>query len=114
MVRELFEKNVKFGIYLPPNAKPVFDYFLDVTSGNFVEWSALVLSVEALIRQASAESSSTRSLVNSMIETVDSVRFTFLTALLLMNRNPVIITGNYKFANYLISKLNQIGNESQC
>jgi hypothetical protein len=31
MVHELFESNVKYGLYLPPNNKPVFDYFLDVT-----------------------------------------------------------------------------------
>lgn len=93
MVRELFEKNVKFGIYLPPNAKPVFDYFLDVTSGNFIEWNALVLSVDALIRQQQQSNNESDRLSSSMIDTVDSIRFTFLTALLLMNRNPVIVTG---------------------
>lgn len=93
MVRELFEKNVKFGIYLPPNAKPIFDYFLDVTSGNFIEWNALVLGVDALIRQQQQANNESDRSSSSMIDTVDSIRFTFLTALLLMNRNPVIVTG---------------------
>lgn len=92
MVRELFEKNVKFGIYLPPNSKPVFDYFLDVTSGNFIEWNSLVLSVEALIRQAQTSDANSRA-SESIIDTIDSVRYSFLTALLLMNRNPVLVTG---------------------
>ena len=84
MVRELFESNVKFGIYLPPAAKPVFDYFLDVTSGNFIEWSHLVPNPDILIRQNKIE---------SLIDTVDSVRFTFLSTLLLMGRNSVLLTG---------------------
>lgn len=89
-VRELFEKNVKYGIYLPPNSKPVFDYFLDASSGNFVEWNMLVLNVESLIRNDGRNGASQDS---SLIETIDSVRFTFFSTLLLMGRNPVLVTG---------------------
>lgn len=85
-VREMFESNVKFGIYLPPNTKPVFDYFLDVTSGNFIEWNRLVPNAEALIKTTGKS--------DNIIETVDSIRFTFLSTLMLQGNNSVLITGS--------------------
>lgn len=84
-VREIFEANVKYGIYLPPNSKPVFDYFLDVTTGNFFEWNNLLPSIDSLIRQTKSD---------EIIETVDSIRFTFLSSLLLMGKHSVLITGS--------------------
>lgn len=83
-VRETFEQNIKYGIYLPPASKPVFDYFLDVTSGNFIEWNKLVPNVDTLIKQTKPE---------ELIETLDSIRFCFLSTLLLMGKNTVLITG---------------------
>ena len=84
MFRELFETNVKFSIYLPPNTKPVFDYFLDVITGNFVEWVRLVPTSDALIKQSKSD---------DIIPTVDSVRFSFLSTLLLIGKNTVLISG---------------------
>jgi hypothetical protein len=84
-IREMFESNVKFGIYLPPNLKPIFDYFLDVTSGNFIEWNRLVPNAEALIKTTGKS--------DNMIETIDSIRFTFLSTLMLQGNNSVLITG---------------------
>lgn len=91
MLRELFEKNIKYGIYMPPNSKPVFDFFLDVTSGNFIEWNSLVQNVDSLIRQTSNSRSVS---TDNTIDTIDSIRFTFLSALLLMGKKSVIITGS--------------------
>ena len=84
-VRETFEANVKYGIYLPPNLKPAFDYFLDVTSGNFIEWNRLVPNAEALIKTTGKS--------DNIIETVDSIRFTFLSTLMVQGNNSVLITG---------------------
>jgi hypothetical protein len=84
-IREMFESNVKFGIYLPPNNKSVFDYFLDVITGNFTNWTQIIPNLESLIRQNNA----------NMIQTVDTVRFTFLSALLLMGKHSILLTGKY-------------------
>jgi dynein heavy chain len=83
--RDLFDKNVKFGIYLPPNNKSVFEYFLDVTSGNFVEWNQLLTSIEKLIRQGKSD---------DIIPTIDSIRFSFLATLLLNDKHSVLVTGS--------------------
>ena len=84
-MREIFDINVKYSIYLPPSGKPVFDYFLDVTSGNFIEWSQLLPSVDKLIRQNRED---------EMIPTIDSLRFGFISTLLLQSKHPVLITGS--------------------
>jgi hypothetical protein len=84
MVRELFETNVKYSIYLPPNQKPVFDYFLDVITGNFIEWTRLIPNSEILIKQNKSD---------DIITTIDSVRFSFLSTLLLQGKHMVLISG---------------------
>ena len=84
MVRELFEANIKYGIYLPPNTKPIFEYFFDVITGNFIEWNRLLPNNENLIKQNK---------IDDFIPTVDSIRFAFLSSLLLMGKNTVLING---------------------
>ena len=84
LVRETFESNVKYGIYLPPASKSVFDFFLDAITGNFVEWNHLLPHSEFLIKQ---------SRIDDLIPTVDSVRFAFLSSLLLSGKHPVLISG---------------------
>lgn len=84
-VRELFEKNVKYSIFLPPNSKPVFEYFVDIDSGNFSEWSSLISSAETLIRKGKK---------HDIVETVDLIRYSFLSTLILSTKHQVLITGN--------------------
>ena len=94
-VRETFEANIKYGIYLPPNGKPVFDFFIDVTTGAFLEWTVMIPSVESLIKKQ-------RRPGDDIIETIDSVRFSFLTSLILSGRHPVLITGSSGVGKSLI------------
>ena len=83
-IHEVFGSNIKYSIYCTPNAKSVFDYFIDVTTGNFVEWNMLLPNMDLLIRQTKSD---------EITETIDSVRYTFLVTLLLMGRKSVLITG---------------------
>lgn len=83
-IRNLFGSNVKFSIYLPPPAKPVFDYFIDIDTGNFIEWNLLVPTAESLIRKGKHI---------EVVETIDLIRYSFLSALILMSKHPVLITG---------------------
>lgn len=83
-IRELFESNVKYGIHLPPNVKPVFDYFIDIDGGNFVEWNQLVPSTDTLIRKGKDD---------QIVDTIDLVRYSFITTLLLKSKHPVLLTG---------------------
>ena len=85
LTRELFDKNIKYGIYLPPNNKSVFEYFLDVTTGNFVEWNQLLVNIDKLIRQNKSD---------EIIPTIDSIRFSFLATLLMHGKHSVLITGS--------------------
>jgi dynein heavy chain len=89
-VRELFESNVKYGIYLPPGDKAVFDYFLDPTTANFIEWSRILPNIENQIRQHQNVPYNE----DSIISTVDSIRFSFLSTLILSTRSCVLITGS--------------------
>lgn len=84
-VRELFDSNVKFSIYLPPHTKPVFDYFIDIDTGNFTEWNLLVPTADSLIRKEKHI---------EIVETIDLVRYSFLSSLILMTKHPVLLTGN--------------------
>jgi dynein heavy chain len=56
-----------------------------VTTGNFVEWNHLVMGIDRLIRQGKSD---------DIIPTIDSVRFSFLTTLLMNNKNSILITGS--------------------
>lgn len=107
-MREMFETNVKYSIYMPPNAKSVFDYFIDVTTGNYVEWDQLLPSNEKLIRQSN----------EFMIPTIDSLRFSFLATLLLQTKNSVLITGSSGIGKsitveHMLKKLNNGGFSSK-
>jgi len=94
-VHEIFGSNIKYSIYCPPTSKPVFDYFLDVATGNFVEWTQLLPNIESLIRKRTTE---------GITETIDSVRYSFLASLLLMNKKSVLITGSSGIGKTVIIK----------
>ncbi|XP_026551198.1 dynein heavy chain 14, axonemal [Pseudonaja textilis] len=57
LVRELFDKKPPTNIQMPPGDKTVFDYFVDLQTGEFEPWGHLVPSTQFLIQKVSALSS---------------------------------------------------------
>lgn len=96
-VHEIFGMNIKYSIYCTPPSKPVFDYFLDVVTGNFVEWNQLLPNMDALIKKRQID-------CDTITETIDSIRFTFLASLLLMGKKSVLITGSSGIGKTVIIK----------
>lgn len=72
-------------------------------SGNFVPWDALVPTTKSLIEKGAVITIGETMGVSGdhrkkreetdITQTVDIVRFSFLTGLLLLNKHPVLITG---------------------
>ncbi|KAM4770854.1 dynein axonemal heavy chain 14 [Rhinophrynus dorsalis] len=106
-VYDLFEGEQSHGVQMPLGENSVFSYFVDLQTGNFVPWENLVPSTDSLIQKGSLlhsefnvtsmikDNCSTvrESTLQEFIPTVDSVRYSFLSSLLLMNKQPVLITG---------------------
>ncbi|XP_023930267.1 dynein heavy chain 6, axonemal [Lingula anatina] len=105
-VRDLLEVEPPLGVRLPSGHKTMFSYFLDMESGNFVPWDVLVPKTNSLIEKGAvitigdtmglstghAKPGEGR-LENEIVTTVDTVRYSFLTGLLLLNGHPVLLTG---------------------
>ncbi|XP_075255484.1 dynein axonemal heavy chain 6-like isoform X3 [Convolutriloba macropyga] len=118
-VRELFECEPPYGVRLPSGNQTVYAYFVDIINGGFVLWNKLVPSTKYLVEKGigplddqkpakkskkskgqsggsgGGGSSSNQSHSESiqLVPTVDSVRYSFLTVLLTLYKNPVILTG---------------------
>ncbi|OCT79469.1 dynein heavy chain 14, axonemal [Xenopus laevis] len=104
-VHDMFEGDQRFGIQMPLGQDSVFSYFVDLQTGNFVPWHYLVPSTDSLIQRGSLlhadfslsdtlkASDSGGGALHEFIPTVDSVRYSFLTSLLLLHKQPVLITG---------------------
>jgi dynein heavy chain, axonemal len=83
----------------------MFSYFVDLESGTFLRWDCLVPTTESLIARDSTVhvgnpmDMSVTSFGKKMakdydvITTIDSVRYSFLSALLLLNKHPVLLAG---------------------
>ncbi|XP_069810836.1 dynein axonemal heavy chain 14 isoform X3 [Dendropsophus ebraccatus] len=97
-VHDLFEGEQTNGVQLPLGENSVFSYFVDLQTGNFVSWDSLVPSTDSVIQKESlffSEPSKTRGgALHEFISTVDSVRYSFLTSLLLLHKQPVLLTGD--------------------
>lgn len=89
-VRELFEVEPPLGVRLPASAKTIYSYFIDLDSGNFIPWDNLVPATNHLIERGISLSDEG----GEIVPTVDSVRYSFLSALLLLGKNSVLITGD--------------------
>ena len=89
------------GVILPPYNQTMFSYFVDIFSGNFVSWDSFIPSSSSLIDQGSLwnfndEQAHFKSESGiDFVQTVDSVRYSFLSALLVLHKNPVLLTGIY-------------------
>ncbi|XP_074663059.1 dynein axonemal heavy chain 6-like [Tubulanus polymorphus] len=102
MVREMFDIEPPLGVRLPAGNRTVFSYFIDMQSGNFVPWDSLVPSTQSLIDKGQtitigdtmSSTNKDKTSENEIVPTVDTIRYSFLTALLLLNKNPVLYTGD--------------------
>ena len=91
----------------PLSCRSVYSCFVDLETGTFVSCDTLVPSTQSLISKdanvlfgemfgmSSVKDKMTvmEELVTDLIPTVDTVRFSFLCALLLANKHPVLLTG---------------------
>lgn len=110
LVRELFETDTPIGVKLPPGNDSIANYYIDMDTGNFVLWSNLVPTTRALIAKAVSNqfaiSDTTNTLDDppplknqteidrSLVPTIDTVRYAFLIALMALNGQPVLLTGD--------------------
>uniref|UniRef100_A0A1I8G1P7 Dynein heavy chain n=1 Tax=Macrostomum lignano TaxID=282301 RepID=A0A1I8G1P7_9PLAT len=105
LVHELFDTEPPLGVRLPSASRNIFGYFVDLESGNFLPWESLVPSSSSLVERAtsvlggsggvgsSGGAVSRRSTQPELVATVDTIRYSFLTALLLVSRSPVLLVG---------------------
>ncbi|KAM4694195.1 dynein axonemal heavy chain 14 [Discoglossus pictus] len=107
-VYEMFEGDHTTGIQMPLGEKSIFSYFVDLQTGNFVPWEHLIPSTDSLIQKDTlllsqfnasnmnkpSTSEGDTAHLQEYIDTVDSVRYSFLTSLLLLNNQPILITGD--------------------
>ncbi|XP_070984280.1 dynein axonemal heavy chain 6-like [Oncorhynchus clarkii lewisi] len=111
LIHKLFE-GAPCGVSLPAGNRMIFNYFVDLQTGAFVPWDELVPSTESLIRKGLNTSSGSESLQlggalgesnttdttsflrSGPICSNDTVRYSFLMSLLLLNRQPVLLTGD--------------------
>lgn len=89
---------------LPAGNKNIFSYFIDMETSNFVLWDVLVPSTKSLIEKGAVITiGETMGLAMQhqkgqdheakIVPTVDIVRFSFLTGLLVLKKHPVLLTG---------------------
>lgn len=95
------------GVRLPSGNNSIYSYFIDMETGNFASWDVLVPSTKSLIEKGAVISlgqhmgfgmtQDRKGASNGeadIVPTVDILRFSFLTSLLLLNRHQVLLTGN--------------------
>ncbi|KAM5165262.1 dynein axonemal heavy chain 14 [Mantella aurantiaca] len=99
-VHDLFEGEQARGVQMPLGESSVFSYFVDLQTGNFVPWHNLVPSTESLIQKETLLFSEFSPMkergdaVQRFISNVDSVKYSFLSSLLLIAKHPVLFTGD--------------------
>lgn len=109
LVHDLFEIDGPLGIKFPPGDDSIANYYIDMESGQFALWSNLVPSTRALIAKAISNQFAISDTLNalddppplknqievdrSLVPTVDTVRYAFLVALMALNGQPVLLTG---------------------
>ncbi|XP_063958044.1 dynein axonemal heavy chain 6-like isoform X2 [Lytechinus pictus] len=106
-VHDMFDTEPPLGVRLPSGSRTIFHYFVNLESGKFVPWDELVPSTKSLIDKGVVHVSLGEQLgvTNQMskeasledggqVPTVDTIRYSFLTSLLLLNKKPVLLTGD--------------------
>uniref|UniRef100_H2YVQ2 AAA+ ATPase domain-containing protein n=1 Tax=Ciona savignyi TaxID=51511 RepID=H2YVQ2_CIOSA len=87
LVHDIFEKDTGIGVTFPSGSRSIFSYFVDLqVSGRFVPWDELVPATRTLIE---------RGLTYTLVGNNRAlIRYSFLSALLLLNKFPVLLTGD--------------------
>lgn len=103
LVRDLFNVTGEMGVALPSGSDTIFSYYIDIETGSFAKWEVLVPPIRAVIAKSMTEhfhlsdlSDPGRSDVDvdhSLVPTLDTIRYSFLIALMAVNRQPVLLTG---------------------
>ncbi|ESO83512.1 hypothetical protein LOTGIDRAFT_133247 [Lottia gigantea] len=94
-MREVFEVEPPVGVRLPAGNRSMYSFFLNMESGSFTPWDVLVPTTKSLIEKgAMLTIGETMGLMTEIVPTVDIIRFSFLTSLLLLQKHPVLITGD--------------------
>lgn len=111
-VRELFSGTGEEALHvaLPTGSDTVFNYYIDLEVGNFAKWDVLVPPSRALIAKSisdqfahsdhthileeSAVSKTEAEIDLSLVPTLDTIRYAFLLALMSVNKQPVLLTGD--------------------
>ncbi|XP_067420874.1 dynein axonemal heavy chain 14 [Emydura macquarii macquarii] len=105
-VRDIFEGEPPIGIQFPAGDRAIFEYFVDLQTGDFAPWTDLVPTTQFLIQQETTSfsdslTSGSNKEVNQgrrdtlkFIPNMDTICYSFLTSLLLVNKHPVLIAGD--------------------
>ena len=107
-IRAIFRSHPTLEKVLPPSPHSVFDYFLNLDTEQFVLWQTLVPKADVLIQKTLTQSVAIRDSiadmndvsslddlkVQSLVPTHDTIRYGFLLALLLLNNQSVLLTGD--------------------
>ncbi|XP_007435709.1 dynein heavy chain 14, axonemal, partial [Python bivittatus] len=101
LVRDLFERKPPANIQFPSGDKTVFDYFVDLQTGEFEPWGHLVPSTQFLIQKETSDISDSdnnlsenqekKTEPSAFIPNIDTIRHSFLASLLLLTKHPVLI-----------------------
>lgn len=126
-MHELFEVEPPLGVRLPTGNKAIYAYFIDMESGNFVAWDVLVPKTKSLIEKGAVITIGETMGVSGghkkkreeaeITPTVDLIRFSFLSGLLLLHKHPVLLTGESgvgksAIINHMLNRLGQEGGAS--
>ena len=77
---------MNYAVYVPPDARMIFDYMIDLNTFIYHEWDSLVPKTEQLIKSEN---------ISVVIPTVDIVRYSFLMSAVLIHKKPVLLTGKW-------------------
>ena len=113
LVRDIFRNDIPVGIRFPSTLHSVFSYYVDMDTGNFVQWRDLLPKPYSIIEKSLSfgDSNMKQQLVKhnlltefnpmsetsgaqAFVPTVDAMRFAFLLNLLILCKQPVILSGD--------------------
>ncbi|KAM6217436.1 dynein axonemal heavy chain 14 [Rhynchocyon petersi] len=104
-VRELFDSNSEGGIHLPTGECSIFGYFVDMQKCEFIPWSELVPSANALVQRGTSFLANFQGSNGNLLKiteygqrinhtpTKDTICLSFLISILLKNSCPILLTG---------------------
>lgn len=101
-VRDLFTSTGEMGVVLPGGNDTMFSYYIDVETGTFAKWEVLVPPMRALIAKSMTdhfvpdsfgEGVTEYDIDHSLVPTLDTIRYSFLIAIMAVSNQPVLLTG---------------------